>query len=377
MAHLVFVHGVATRENNDYKVAALNREKLFRELLFDGHQLSISTPTWGKFIRPISPNVFATNDGVAAFALSGIKLSGGGEIQKAGLFGTNRTDDNEPDANLLARSAAYDAGAALDAVFIELMDRAALEQRELEEADLAALRKAVRIIEDGTAGAAFEGNISVNLTEGGPQSMGLVSTVSRAVKAASDRIRNAASTVAFGAVRDRLSPAAGMFLGDVFAYLKDGDARRAIRSEIASKLVDAHLAAQQSGGPLVVIGHSLGGVILIDMLSDPVDPAVPEGLRIDALVTVGSQPGLFADLGVIGKQIKNGDTRQRPASVAYWLNVFDPIDPLAFRADPIFDGVTDLSFNSVTGVLSAHSNYFHRPQFYARCRNRLKENKIL
>ena len=62
----------------------------------------------------------------------------------------------------------------------------------------------------------------------------------------------------------------------------------------------------------------------------------------------------------------------KPASVGAWYNVFDPIDPLAFRADPIFSGVTDFMFDSITGLASAHTTYFKRPQFYARCRYRLQ-----
>jgi hypothetical protein len=53
--------------------------------------------------------------------------------------------------------------------------------------------------------------------------------------------------------------------------------------------------------------------------------------------------------------------------------MFDPIDPLAFRADPIFDGVTDLKFDSIAGLASAHTTYFKRPQFYGRCRKRLQD----
>ena len=57
--------------------------------------------------------------------------------------------------------------------------------------------------------------------------------------------------------------------------------------------------------------------------------------------------------------------------------MFDPIDPLAFRADSLFSGVTDLAFDSVTGLASAHTTYFKRPQFYARARKRLRDLGVI
>jgi hypothetical protein len=143
---------------------------------------------------------------------------------------------------------------------------------------------------------------------------------------------------------------------------------------VRSSLLAAH-AARGAGEKLVVFGHSLGGVILLDMLTNSVDAGLPDGLKIDALFTVGSQPGLFQELGLI---LPPSDQRlPRPANVAHWFNVFDPIDPLAFRCDPIFSGVTDLKFNSITGVASAHTTYFKRPQFYARARKRLRDIVVI
>ena len=46
--------------------------------------------------------------------------------------------------------------------------------------------------------------------------------------------------------------------------------------------------------------------------------------------------------------------------------------PVAFRATPIFSGVEDMAFDSITGLASLHTTYFKRPQFYARCRKRLQ-----
>jgi pimeloyl-ACP methyl ester carboxylesterase len=165
------------------------------------------------------------------------------------------------------------------------------------------------------------------------------------------------STVGFGAVRDGVSPAVALFLGDVFTYLKAGDLRTAIQATVRADVLAAHEASKASGAPLVLIGHSLGGVILTDMLESPAESGLPDDLKVSALITVGSQPGLFQSVGVLAPGAPAGERRPGPRSVANWYNVFDPIDPLAFRADPIFSGVEDHSFNSITGLASAHTTY--------------------
>ncbi|MFW5401176.1 hypothetical protein V2A85_15895 [Yersinia sp. 1252 StPb PI] len=118
-------------------------------------------------------------------------------------------------------------------------------------------------------------------------------------------------------------------------------------------------------------------MILVDMLSNPVAAELPEDIDVDALFTVGSQPGLFAALDVLSYNPSAGSFRRKPDCVRHWLNIFDPIDPLAFRTDMIYAGAEDLAFNSVAGITETHSKYFQRPQFYARSRARLKQFGIL
>jgi pimeloyl-ACP methyl ester carboxylesterase len=198
-----------------------------------------------------------------------------------------------------------------------------------------------------------------------------VSAIGSAIGAVTDRLRSIASRVAVDPLVDLVRPSVGFFLGDVFAYLNDGDLQADIRSEIQEKLLAAH-SSKGAGEKLVVIGHSLGGVILVDMLSSPLESGLPEDFRVDALLTVGSQPGLFQALGLIVEPEDDKKT-PRPPGVAAWFNVFDPLDPLAFRCEPIFADVKDMRFDSITGVASAHTTYFKRPQFYARARRRLRE----
>src|SRR3546814_15576814 len=76
---------------------------------------------------------------------------------------------------------------------------------------------------------------------------------------------------------------------------------------------------------MVVVGHSMGGVILIDMLQDPQGAGLPADLRVEALFTVGSQPGLFRSVGALGGATGPGGHTPKPACVNAWFNVFDPI----------------------------------------------------
>src|SRR5262245_18918348 len=121
----------------------------------------------------------------------------------------------------------------------------------------------------------------------------------------------------------------------------------------------------------------MGGVILVDLLTNAGSADLPGDFNVDALLTVGSQPGFFAALDLLESNLPTGSVRRRPDCVKHWLNVFDPIDPLAFRTDMIFKDATDLAFNSVTGIMEAHSKYFQRPQFYARTRKRLQKLGVL
>ena len=194
-----------------------------------------------------------------------------------------------------------------------------------------------------------------------------------------DRARNLVSSGIAPIIRDQLSPRFAHFLGDIFVYLYGGGLspkRRIIRELIAEDLNAASQAAHDSGGKLLVVGHSLGGVILYDMLTDPqasLDPA----LKVDIFVTVGSQPGIFQELSLFTRSTATSAKAQVPNTIARWWNVFDPIDLLSFRCAPIFEGVEDFEFSSTTGIIDAHTTYFKRPRFHARLRERLKDAGIL
>ncbi|KVM47198.1 hypothetical protein WJ58_29310 [Burkholderia ubonensis] len=378
MAQLVFVHGVATRDTPAYQDAVENRDKLFRELLFTGSDVTIHSPLWGQFVPAIPHDVFDTDKGGATYSLNLGAAPGLG----AGLMGGGGQAGGTIDVSIGAIGK-QDPVAALDAICSEIVDRAAREQRGLKPEELQAFRKASELIASDSAATAFDGDassrtIADQLAAGAPVPFGgVVSLIGEAISAVTDRVRNVASTLGFDAIRGSLSPAVGLFFGDVFVYLKEGAHRQSIRSEVGKALANAYAEVQAGKGPLVVVGHSMGGVILVDMLTNPDSANLPDGFKVDALLTVGSQPGLFAALDLLAHNLPSGSVRRKPDCVKHWLNIFDPIDPLAFRTDMIFDGAVDLAFNSVTGIADAHSKYFQRPQFYARSRTRLQDFGVL
>lgn len=379
MAQLVFVHGVATRDTPEYRAAIANRDALFRKLLFAGSDVDIHSAMWGQFVPTIDQKVFATDDGVTTLSVNVGDTTGLGSGLAGGPVGPVQSAAGDVTIGAIGKQ---DPVAALDAICSEIADRAEREKRDLMPKELWAFQKAADLIADGNARDIFAGDassasIADMLTADAPAEFGIGSSILDAVNKVTDYIRNAVSTLGFGAVRGKLSPAVGLFLGDVFVYLKDGEIRQKIRAEVRGVLSKAHAAAKAGKGPLVIVGHSMGGVILVDMLANPGAAQLPDDLSVDALLTVGSQPGLFATLDLLTFNPPDGSARRRPDCVKNWLNVFDPIDPLAFRTDMIFKDAEDFAFNSVTGITEAHSKYFQRPQFYARSQKRLREFKVL
>lgn len=388
MTQLVFVHGVATRKGPGYDQSVANRDALFKKVLFEDAGLAIHTPLWGDLVPAIPGAVFDTGKVAAAFKLGpgsgtvGMGVSLGNTVSGGGAAAPD-------DALTLAGLAKSNTNAALDALFVELLETYDRTNQAIPLAELDSFAEAAKAISvdlvagdaqlpgDGARVRFGQAGSDQNLREAlgrrpdGTASYGVVSAIGTAIGAVTDRMRSIASRVAVDPLVDLVRPSVGFFLGDVFAYISDGNLQTAIRAEILEKLLAAH-AAKGVGEKLVVIGHSLGGVILVDMLSSPLKSGLPEDFRVDALLTVGSQPGLFQALGLFVEH-EDGKKTPRPPCVAAWFNVFDPVDPLAFRCEPIFADVKDMRFDSITGVASAHTTYFKRPQFYARARRRLRE----
>jgi hypothetical protein len=137
-------------------------------------------------------------------------------------------------------------------------------------------------------------------------------------------------------------------IADILLYQRDGQAiREVVRQDLA--------AAGRDGAPVIALGNSLGGVILVDLLSEADAP------RPRLLVTTGSQAPALATFGALG-----------PAATARpfqpWLNVYDPRDLLAFLAEGVWPdqpGIVDHEVDLDIGFPHAHGQtYFLRADVF-------------
>lgn len=162
-----------------------------------------------------------------------------------------------------------------------------------------------------------------------------------------------------------------LLIGDAFAYFSargDDHLAAPIAERVMESLRQAVAVRQKTGDELIVIGHSMGGVILCDIVT-----CYGQDIPIDVLITVGSQFPLFADLKMFPGI--NGSQRPipRPDNVKHWINIFDPHDFLGYPASHIFSGVDDFHLPTYALGASTHTNYFNRRSFYFQLARRLAD----
>ena len=115
--------------------------------------------------------------------------------------------------------------------------------------------------------------------------------------------------------------------------------------------------------PVVAVGHSLGGIILVDLLSRAGAPTV------DLLVTAGSQAPMLYAIDAL-EQIRWG--RAPPAPFTPWLNIYNRQDFLSFCAARIFGGAAGIQDEEVDpGVPfpESHSAYWVHDRVYELIRD--------
>jgi hypothetical protein len=162
------------------------------------------------------------------------------------------------------------------------------------------------------------------------------------------------------------------FLGDVFVYLKErGDA--AHPGPIVATVLDAIRTAprHRPDEPLIVVTHSMGGNILYDILTC----YAPE-LKVDVWISAAAQVAQLEEMKLF---LVSDKTIAAPAKVkglkprlGYWLNVYDPADPLAFLAAPVFADVdADVMYRTGASTFKAHGEYFGRASFYQLMRDHI------
>ncbi len=162
--------------------------------------------------------------------------------------------------------------------------------------------------------------------------------------------------------RGSLTDGAAPFVGDILRYQARGAALRdRLRRAIA-----------EEQGPTVLIGHSLGGVALVDLLASSAAEGRPvEGLRL--LVTVGSQAPFLHELGAL-TSLAPGEPL--PPGFPRWLNIYDRQDLLAFLAQPVFPGDSRVVDHEVVGrqpFPPSHSAYWKCGDVYDRIADAVSE----
>jgi len=186
-----------------------------------------------------------------------------------------------------------------------------------------------------------------------------------------DRSGDFASTKLLAWQRRPLNETLGRFFGDIFIYL-DTRGDKAAPGPIPTLILDALDAVKNdapANDPLIVIGHSLGGVICFDLFSY----FRPE-LTVDLFVTVGSQVSHFEEI----KRFKTSNPAihapqkaPTPANIKRWINIFDEVDIFSYACDQVFDRVIDFEYDTQTYVIKAHGAYFEQDRFYTRLRARI------
>lgn len=375
---LVFVHGVANRRDDDYDRAVRARDDRFEKLVF-GSDVVIQNPYWGEF--------GANPPGGVYQSLPDYDDLG----QDERLAVREAAAEPAPEAPSLVELARDDFPETVDLIFAEVFAEAEAGGGEISDDMIEAARIAAEYAIDQPDPEWVDDELSderfievlmrraeaLALQQGSGERaevelLGIGSWLRRGAKALVDRVRNAGGRLVLARAREDFHGSVARFIGDVFRYLKDGDGRVDIRGVVRAALEPA----LESGDPIVVVGHSMGGVILTDCLGDPAfrdNLGLSPDRKIDALVTVGSQPGFFDELELLSGR----DQGASPLDVVRgWLNVYDELDALSFRASPLFQGACDLRFSSRTGIAEAHGAYFDRVQFYRRLGKRLRDLEI-
>ncbi|MFI5761341.1 hypothetical protein ACIA8F_10385 [Streptomyces sp. NPDC051563] len=165
--------------------------------------------------------------------------------------------------------------------------------------------------------------------------------------------------------RGSLTVGATPALGDILRYQARGaDLRAFLHDRITAE-----------PGPTVLIGHSLGGIALVDLLALAAARGEPVP-GVELLVTVGSQAPFLHELGALAGIVPG---TKLPYAFPRWLNVYDRQDVLSYLAEPVFPGdprVSDQEIGSRQPFPACHSAYWKQDSLYARIERAVAEAEI-
>lgn len=374
---IVFVHGVSTRDFQDggYQNWVEDRKDRLNRLAFGG-KAQIDNPYWGKF-------------GLQERQLKSMPLAKKrAEPPSMGTRGTqqpmrrSRSASAVPDAlvmmakeNFAETVASMSVAAIADATVTKSVeDRHRIEDFWVGAAGyadsnpppnwLAGISSTPELMEHLNRAVALEGTDGSN--SGGRRHRG---------SSVPDWIKFDPNALLVGKAREMMEGYLAQFLGDALMFFSRREQSELVRSEVRKSVVAAAELAHERREPLVLIGYSMGGGVVHELLTDPASVEIIEQelgrrLEIDLMLSVGTQIGMFAEL----KQFITPPAGN-PLSVPvrhYW-NVFDYNDPLSFLCEPVIDGAIDLEVSTGASIMGAHGAYFESGLFYSRLHAMLKD----
>jgi hypothetical protein len=166
------------------------------------------------------------------------------------------------------------------------------------------------------------------------------------------------------AVRDTFAPQLGRFLGDVFVYQRHS---AAIHARVHQAIAEYAPGQGTKASPISVVAHSLGGLVCFDLAVAGAPP-----VWIKNFVTFGSQSAFFHVLDPRGgglARYRVGVPVVLPETIARWVSLWEPLDPLAFLAGRVFrlargDAPVDVRQpHLASSTLWTHSSYWTHPRF--------------
>jgi len=153
------------------------------------------------------------------------------------------------------------------------------------------------------------------------------------------------------------------FIRDVAFYIDRGGP---VRDYIAKAIREHHGTT-----PVVVLGHSLGGIACVDLLSDPTVMSGDDPLSVDLLVTVGSQSPFLYLLDSLHSLSPR--TPDEPKPFVPWLNIYNRDDLLSFCAARVWVNtqVDDEPVSAGVPFPGSHGAYWTQDRVYELIRDRL------
>jgi hypothetical protein len=172
-----------------------------------------------------------------------------------------------------------------------------------------------------------------------------------------------ATKVAVAKRADFMGPLAG-FLRDVAFYIEHGAIIRAWLATEIAKYADSDR--------VTVLAHSLGGIAAVDLLSDQKAVGGPAPLKVDQLITVGSQAPLLYLMDSLSS-LSPREPAKRPFTP--WLNVYNREDLLSFCARDVFVNSPQIRDEAVAAGVPfpmSHSAYWSIDHLYDLIRSTLQ-----